>query len=47
MDEALVKYKSDRTEGFKKKNSGLFKDVWRSKGFFWIAGNKKEYYMWS
>lgn len=46
VDKALIKYKVDREEAYVNKMNSVFRDVWRSKGFFWIAGNKKEFYAW-
>jgi hypothetical protein len=36
-----------RADAAELKKQGVFKDVWRSKGFFWIASKKSQFWNWS
>ncbi|EAR87203.2 cobalamin synthesis protein P47K (macronuclear) [Tetrahymena thermophila SB210] len=46
LEKAKKIYKKQRKTAFKNKNQGIFKDVWRSKGFFWVASNSCDFYGW-
>ncbi|KAL4512409.1 hypothetical protein ABPG72_005411 [Tetrahymena utriculariae] len=46
LEEEALEYKKQREEALELKKKGPFKNVWRSKGFFWIANNKEDYWGW-
>lgn len=45
-DKAKKIYQKQRTTAFTNKQKGVFKDVWRSKGFFWLASDSKNFFGW-
>ncbi|EAR86633.2 CobW/P47K family protein (macronuclear) [Tetrahymena thermophila SB210] len=46
IEEEALEYKKQREEALELKKKGPFKNVWRSKGFFWIANNKEDFWGW-
>ncbi|KAL4474796.1 hypothetical protein ABPG74_001492 [Tetrahymena malaccensis] len=46
LEEEALEYKKQREEALELKKKGPFKNVWRSKGFFWIANNKEDFWGW-
>jgi G3E family GTPase len=46
-EEKIRLYKKDRIEALEKKQKGIFKDLYRSKGFFWLATRSKHFFEWS
>jgi G3E family GTPase len=47
LAEAKLKFKKDRAEGQTKKEQGMFKHLFRSKGFIWLANRPNLFFEWS
>jgi len=47
IERAKKVYRKQRKTAFKNKAKGPFKDVWRSKGFLWIASHSQDFFGWS
>lgn len=45
-DKAKKLYSKQRNTAYKNKAKGIFKDVWRSKGFFWLASDSTNFFGW-
>jgi len=47
LEEAKEKFKKKREEAYIRKQEGPFKDLFRSKGFFWLSNRPNLFFEWS